>query len=90
MFDSLKHDHFFRVKKYAFKIEQFSRIDWMALKEDDPIEYVTKRDEYREAQARIQHAQKLQHQAAEEAHQERAQLLQQHVAQEHKLLEINA
>ena len=67
-------------------LEQFSRIDWKALKEDDPIEYVTKRDEYREAQARIQHAQKLQHQAAEEAHQERAQLLQQHVAQEHKLM----
>jgi len=67
-------------------LEKFTKIDWRALKEDDPIEYVTKRDEYRDAQARIQHAQRLQQQAAEEAEQERAALLQQHVAREHELM----
>jgi len=67
-------------------LEKFTKIDWRALKEDDPIEYVTKRDEYRDAQARIQHAQRLQQQAASEAEQERAALLQQHVAKEHELM----
>ena len=67
-------------------LEQYAKIDWRSLKEEDPIEYVTKRDEYREAQARIQHAQKLQHQAAEEAQEERGKLLQEHVANEHKLM----
>jgi hypothetical protein len=67
-------------------LEQFSKIDWRALKEDDPIEYVTKRDEYREAQARIQHAHKLQQQAAVEADQERGRLMQAHVAHEHELM----
>ena len=67
-------------------LEQFTKIDWKTLKEDDPIAYVTKRDEYREAQARIQHAQKLQQQAAEEAQEERGRLMQEHVAKEHKLM----
>jgi len=68
-------------------LEQYAKIDWRELKEEDPIAYVTKRDEYREAQARIKHAQQLQRQAAEEAQQEQANLLQQHVAKEHKLME---
>ena len=67
-------------------LEQYAKIDWRELKESDPIEYVTKRDEYREAQARIQHAQKLQQQAAEEANEERGRLLQEHVAKEHALM----
>jgi len=67
-------------------LEQFARLDWRALKEEDPIEYVTKRDEYREAQARIQHAQRLQQQAAVESDEQRAVLMQQHVVQEHALM----
>jgi len=67
-------------------LEQFSRIDWRALKEEDPIEYVTKRDEYRDAQSRIQHAQRLQQQAAGEADAERGRLMQQHIANEHQLM----
>ena len=67
-------------------LEQFARLDWRALKEEDPIEYVTKRDEYREAQARIQHAQRLQQQAAVESDEQRAALMQQHVVQEHALM----
>ena len=65
---------------------QYAKIDWRALKEDDPTEYLTKRDEYRDAQARIQHAQRLQNQASEEANEERGRLLQQHVSNEHKLM----
>ena len=67
-------------------IEQYAKIDWRALKEDDPTEYLTKRDEYRDAQARIQHAQRLQQQASEEAQEERARMMEQHVAKEHELM----
>ena len=34
-------------------LEQYSNIDWETLKTDDPIEYITKRDEYREIQERV-------------------------------------
>ena len=67
-------------------LEQYAKIDWRALKEADPIEYVTKRDEFREHQSRIQHAQRLQQQAAAEASQEQGMMLEQHVAREHELM----
>ena len=67
-------------------LEQYTKIDWKALKEDDPIEYVTKRDEFREYQGRIQHAQRLQQQAAAEAQEEQGMMLEQHVAREHELM----
>jgi len=34
-------------------LDQYSNIDWDTLKTDDPIEYITKRDEYREIQERV-------------------------------------
>ena len=34
-------------------LDQYSNIDWETLKTDDPIEYITKRDEYREIQERV-------------------------------------
>ena len=34
-------------------LETYSNVDWPALKEEDPIEYITKRDEYREMQERV-------------------------------------
>ena len=34
-------------------VEQYSNVDWEALKAEDPIEYITKRDEYREMQERV-------------------------------------
>ena len=51
-------------------LQQYESIDWASLKEDDPITYVTRREEYREAQdaLRQQHAQYVQaqeHQNAE-------------------------
>ena len=33
-------------------LEQYGDIDWATLKEEDPIQYITKRDEYREIQER--------------------------------------
>ena len=34
-------------------LEEYANVDWETLKEDDPILYVTKRDEFREAQDRV-------------------------------------
>ena len=45
-------------------LQQFSNVDWARLKEEDPIEYVTKRDEFREARDRIQAMQGQQQEAA--------------------------
>ena len=38
----------------AGEIDKFAKIDWSTLKDTDPIEYVTKREEFREAQEKIQ------------------------------------
>ena len=51
-------------------MDQFANVDWNSLKENDPIEYVTKREEYRESQEKIQglqqqHAQAAQRQTSE-------------------------
>ena len=43
--------------------EKFSNVNWENLKETDPIEYVTKREEFREAQEKVQKIQNEQHQA---------------------------
>ena len=43
-------------------MESFTNVDWQGLKDSDPIEYVTKREEFREAQEKIgrfQHEQQL-------------------------------
>ena len=38
----------------AGELDKFAKIDWSTLKDDDPIEYVTKREEFREAQEKVQ------------------------------------
>ena len=38
----------------ASEMAQFTNVDWKELKESDPIEYVTKREELREAQEKVQ------------------------------------
>jgi len=43
--------------------EKFSNVNWENLRETDPIEYVTKREEFREAQEKVQKIQNEQHQA---------------------------
>ena len=48
-------------------INRFQGVDWAKLKADDPIEYVTKRDEFREEQERIQQVQVQQQQVQAQA-----------------------
>jgi len=42
------------ISNSAGEMEKFTNVDWTSLKESDPIEYVTKREELREAQEKIQ------------------------------------
>ena len=53
------------------EIEKFSNINWDELREQDPIEYVTTREQYREAQERIQ---SMQYQQAQTAQVQQAQM----------------
>lgn len=52
-------------------MNKYANVDWAKLKVDDPITYVTKRDEFREEQERLQMVQQqiqhVQHQAKEDA-----------------------
>ena len=41
-------------------LEEYANIDWETLKEDDPIAYVTRRDEFREAQENVRSMQEQQ------------------------------
>ena len=47
------------------ELEKFANVDWNALRENDPIEYVTTREQYREAQEKIQGLQNEQARAAQ-------------------------
>jgi len=47
------------------EIEKFSNVNWDELRETDPIEYVTTREQYREAQERIQGLQQEQARVAQ-------------------------
>lgn len=67
-------------------LSEFADIDWKRLKEDDPLEYVTKRDEFRDAQARIQQAERLRQQSVREQEEQNQALIKQHVAEEMKLM----
>ena len=51
------------VQQSSGELEKFTDIDWQSLKDNDPIEYVTKREEFREAQEKIQGAKQQQAQA---------------------------
>ena len=44
-------------------IDKFAKVDWEVLKETDPIEYVTRKEEFREAQEKVQNLQREQHMA---------------------------
>ena len=45
----------------ASNLDKFTNIDWESIKENDPIEYVTKREEFREAQEKVQAMQREQY-----------------------------
>jgi len=47
------------------ELEKFANVDWNTLREEDPIEYVTTREQYREAQEKIQGLQHEQARAAQ-------------------------
>ena len=67
-------------------LQQFSNVDWASLKESDPIEYVTKREEFRESQEKIQAIQQ-QHEAARQKHLSEEEALRKTVVkEEHKKL----
>ena len=57
------------------ELERFSNIDWNTLRETDPIEYVTTREQYREAQEKVQATQnqRAQAQQAQQAEMNKAQ-----------------
>ena len=49
-------------------IDKFANVDWEVLKETDPIEYVTRKEEFREAQEKVQNLQREQHMAQQRHH----------------------
>jgi len=67
-------------------LEQFSNVNWEHLRETDPIAFVTKKEEYREAQENVRQAQAQQQIEAEKQQQEVARMRQLAVQEEHKKL----
>ena len=69
------------VENSAGTLDQFATVDWEALKNENPLEYITKRDEFRETQDKVRQAQ-FQQQQAHEAHQQESQRTHTRVLQE--------
>ena len=71
------------------QFDQFIDVDWDTLKETNPIEYVTKREEYREVQERISSLQQQQHAVAQKQAQDATTLHARTLNQEHhRLVEV--
>ena len=68
------------------ELDQFANMDWQALKETNPLGYVTKRDEYREAQDRIGALQREQTLVSQRQQEEEAQLRTRTLSDEHNKL----
>ena len=64
-------------------LDKYANLDWERLKESDPIEYVTKREEFREAQEKIQAMRNEQATAQQRQAEESKQLHAQMVKEEH-------
>ena len=67
-------------------LDKYANLDWDRLKESDPIEYITKREEYREAQEKIQSMRNEQAVAQQKQAEETKQLHTSMVFEEHKKL----
>ena len=67
-------------------LDKYANLDWDRLKESDPIEYVTKREEYREAQEKIQAMRNEQANAQHRQAEESKQLHSNMVMEEHQKL----
>jgi len=63
-------------------LDEFSTIDWEHLRSTDPIAFVTKKDEYRDVQERIQRSQYEQQMASQKQQEEMARARQQTLAHE--------
>ena len=74
------------VEKSMGGLDKYANLDWDRLKESDPIEYVTKREEYREAQEKIQSMRNEQAVAQQKQAEETKQLHANMVFEEHKKL----
>tara|TARA_B000000460_G_C21413910_1_gene347808 strand:- start:142 stop:795 length:654 start_codon:yes stop_codon:yes gene_type:complete len=64
-------------------LDKYANLDWEAMKSADPIEYVTKREEFREAQEKIQAMRNEQVTAQQKQAEESKQLHAQMVKEEH-------
>ena len=62
-------------------LDKFSNVDWQSLKDTDPIEYVTKKEEFREAQEKVQGMQQEQYQA-QQRHAEESKNMRSHILKE--------
>lgn len=67
-------------------LEQFQNVDWENLRQTDPIAFVTKKEELREAQDRVRQAQEEQGRANKQQQEEVAKLRQLAVQEEHTKL----
>jgi len=67
-------------------LEQFSNVNWEHLRETDPIAFVTKKEEYRDAQDRVRQAQEEQYRVSQQQQQEVAKMRQLAVQEEHTKL----
>ena len=67
-------------------LNQFANVDWERLKVEDPIEFVTKREEFREAQEKIAKVQQQQQTAIQKNEAAAQQQWQESVKQEHAAL----
>jgi len=70
-------------------LDQFGTVDWESLKNENPLEYITKRDEFRETQERVRQVQ-FQQQQTHQAYQQEAQRNHKRVLQEEhgKLVDV--
>ena len=70
----------------ASNLDKFTNIDWESIKENDPIEYVTKREEFREAQEKVQAMQREQYTTQQKQLQDEGQLRARALQEENKKL----
>jgi len=68
-------------EQQSSKLQEFENVDWTSLKTEDPYQYMLKKDEYRDAQEKVQNVQQqqilIQQEQADEAQKARAHFVQQ-------------
>ena len=74
------------VQQSMVGLEQYANVDWESLREEDPIAFVTKKEEFRDAQERVRQAQAQQGIEAEKQKKEFAKVKQMALQEEHKKL----